>query len=113
MKTFLFLVLLLLFPVSFLPGYSEVKEVDRKDPRWKQKTQLTIKKDNQTKRTFETAKEGDNSFFYIAAGSNTELFWADYKFKPIGKDETKNKVEPMLEWGIIPSGEKKRSTRRK
>lgn len=101
------LLLLLLCLVSFLPGYSEVKEVGRKDPRWKQRTQLTIKTDNKTRRTFEKEKSGDNSFFYIAGQENAELFWIDYKFKPVGKDEAKNRVEPMFEWGIIPAGQKK------
>lgn len=107
------LLLLLLFYVSSLPGYSKVKEVDRKDPRWKQKTQLTVKTDNKTNRTFENEKEADNSFFYIAGGENTELFWTEYKFKPIGKDETKNRVEPMFEWGIIPAGKNKAINQKK
>ncbi len=107
------LLLLLLCLVSFLPGYSEVKEVDRKDPRWKQRTQLTIKTDNKTRRTFEKEKAGDNSFFYIAGQENAELFWIDYKFKPVGKDEVKNRVEPMFEWGIIPARQKKAINQKK
>lgn len=105
MNTSLLSLLIVPFLVFSIPVHAEVKEVDRKDPRWKQKKQLTIKTDNKTKRTFEAEKAEDNSFFYIAAQDNKEFFWTEYKFKPKGMDETKNKVEPMFEWGTIPSGQ--------
>ena len=104
MNTYSSSLLIIPFFAFSIPAHADVKEVDRKDPRWKQAKQLTIKTDNKTKRIFEAEKAQDNSFFYIASQENTEFFWTEYQFKPKGNDETKNRVEPMFEWGIIPPG---------
>ena len=62
MNTYSSSLLIIPFFAFSIPAHADVKEVDRKDPRWKQAKQLTIKTDNKTKRIFEAEKAQDNSF---------------------------------------------------